>query len=96
MKWYKGAVGKAEISEHLVRLISRAEARGLIISASDYTEPAIHTCREFLQHKVVALCHLQEIVFLLEAQADLSAFLGQKIDAAQIHKNPYFKPLTDQ
>lgn len=96
MKWYKGAVGKAEISEHLVRLISRAEARGLIISASDYTEPAIHTCREFLQHKVVALCHLQEIVFLLEAQADLSALLGQKIDAAQIHKNPYFKPLTDQ
>ena len=93
MKWYKDPVGKGEISEHLVRLISRAEARGLIISASDFTDPAIHTCREFLQHKLVSLCHLQELVFLLERQADLSAFLAQKIEAAQIHKNPYFKPL---
>lgn len=93
MKWYKDAVGKAEISEHLVRLMSRAEARGLIISASDFTDPAIHTCREILQHRVVAFCHLQEIVLLLERQMDLGAFLVQKFDAAQIHKNPYFKPL---
>ena len=92
MKWYKDPVGKAEISEHLVRLMSRAEARGLFISASDYTDPAIHTCREFLPHKLVALCHLQEIVILLEQQHDMAAFLAQKIDAAQIHKNPYFKP----
>jgi len=92
MKWYKDPVGKAEISEHLVRLMSRAEARGLFISASNYTDPAIHTCREFLPHKLVALCHLQEIVMLLEQQHDLAAFLAQKIDASQIHKNPYFKP----
>jgi len=85
--------GVLHFVEHLVRLISRAEARGLIISASDFTDPAIHTCREFLQHKLVSLCHLQELVFLLERQADLSAFLAQKIEAAQIHKNPYFKPL---
>ena len=41
-----------------------AEARALIISASDFTAPAVHTCREFLQHKLVALCHLEEIVRL--------------------------------
>jgi len=93
MKWYKEAVGKAEISEHLVRLMSRGEARGIIISASDFTDPAIHTCREFLQHKLVTLCHLQELVLLLERQMDLSSFLIQKIHAAQLHKNPYFKPL---
>lgn len=92
MKWYKEPVGKPQIAEHLVRLIGRAEARGLFISASDYSEPAIHTSREFLQHKIVALCHLQEIVFLLEHQHDLTDFLVQKIQAAQIHKNPYFKP----
>ena len=93
MKWYKEAVGKAEISEHLVRLMGRAEARGLFISASDYTQPAIHTCREFLQHKIVALCNLQELVFLLEQQGDLEDFLIRKIHSAQIHKNPYYKPL---
>jgi restriction system protein len=77
-----------------VRLIGRAEARGLIISASDFSDPAIHTCRDFLQHKLVALCHLQEIVMLLEQQHDLATFLVQKIESAQIHKNPYFKPFA--
>ena len=92
MKWYKSAVGKAEISEHLVRLMGRAEARGFFISASDFSDPAIHTCRDFLQHKIVALCHLQEIVVALEQQHDLADCFIQKIQAAQIHKNPYFKP----
>jgi restriction system protein len=65
MNWYKESVGKAEIAEHLVRLISRAESRGLFISASDYTQSAIHTSKEFLQHKIIALINLQEIVQLL-------------------------------
>lgn len=86
-------MGRPQIAEHLVRLMSRAEAGGLFISASDYTEPAVLTTREFLQHKVVALCHLQEIISVLEQQEDLAAFLIQKVQAAQVHKNPYFKPL---
>jgi restriction system protein len=93
MKWYKDPVGTAEISQHLVRLMSRAEARGLFISASDYTDPSIHTCRDFLQHKTVALIHLQEIVQVLEQRQELKDFIVEKIQAAQIHKNPYFKPL---
>ncbi|MEX3973554.1 restriction endonuclease [Paraburkholderia caribensis] len=92
MKWYRNPVGKPEISEHLVRLMSRAEVRGIFISASDYTEPAVHTVREFLQHKVLILSTLQEIVCLLEQQDDLAAFLAKKVHAAQIHKNPYFRP----
>lgn len=94
MKWYKEPVGRAEISEHLVRLMSRAEARGIFISASGYTEPAVTTAREMLQHKLVVFVHLEEIVRVLEAQAELADFLEQKINAAQIHKNPYFKPLA--
>jgi restriction endonuclease Mrr len=92
MKWYRNPVGKPEISEHLVRLMSRAEVRGIFISASDYTEPAIHTVREFLQHKVLILSTLQEIVRLLEQQDDLEEFMTKKVQAAQIHKNPYFQP----
>jgi restriction system protein len=92
MKWYKQPVGKPQVSEHLVRLMGRDQARGLFISASDFTDPAIHTSREFLQHKLVALCHLQEIVFVLDRQHDLPDFLNQKIQAAIIHKNPYFRP----
>ncbi|AOI70056.1 restriction endonuclease [Burkholderia ubonensis] len=96
MKWYRNPVGKPEISEHLVRLMSRAEVRGIFISASDYTEPAIHTVREFLQHKVLILSTLQEIVRLLERQDDLAEFFAKKVQAAQIHKNPYFCPYSDQ
>jgi restriction endonuclease Mrr len=93
MKWYKQPVGKAEVSEHLVRLIGRAEARGLFISASDYTEPAIAVAREFLQHKLIALAHLDEFVRLLDNEGDLKGLLIEKLDAAQMHKNPYFRPL---
>lgn len=93
MKWYQSPVGKAEISEHLVRLMSRAEARGIFISASEYSEPAIHTSREFLQHKIIALTTLQEIVRLIEQQGELADFFMKKVQAAQIHKNPYFRPL---
>lgn len=92
MKWYRDPVGKAEISEHLVRLIGRAEARGIVLSASDFTTPAIATCRDFLQHKVVFLCTLEEIVNVLEHQHDLAAFLVEKSNAAQIDKEPFHKP----
>jgi len=93
MKWYREPVGKPEISEHLIRLMSRAEVRGIFISASDYTDPAIHTVREFLQHKTLVLATLQEIVLLLEQQGELIEFFSNKVQAAQIHKNPYFRPL---
>ena len=93
MKWYKEPVGKAQVSEHLVRLMGRAEARGLFISASDFTGPAIQTSREFLQQKVIALCHLQELIFVLDSYHDLPDFIDQKVQAAIIHKNPYFKPV---
>jgi len=92
MKWYRAPVGKPEISEHLVRLMARAEMQGIFISASSYTEPAIHTAREFLQQKILVLSTLEEIVSLLERQDDLAEFFKKKIQAAQIDKNPYFRP----
>jgi restriction system protein len=94
MKWYTTRIGVPEISQHLVRLMSRAEARGIFISASEYTDPAILTAREFLQHKIVVLANLRELVRLLEQQGDLAEFFTKKVQAAQIHKNPYFELLT--
>jgi restriction system protein len=91
MKWCRTPVAKAEISEHLVRLMSRAQARGIIISASNFTEPAIHVAREFLQHKVVILATLEEIVTVLEANGDLGELFVKKGSAAVIHKNPFIR-----
>jgi hypothetical protein len=91
MKWYSDPVGVAEISQHVVRLMSRAEARGIVISASDFTAPAVSTCRDFLQQKLISLVTLQEIVQVLDGHGDLELFLSKKLQAAQIHKDPYYK-----
>lgn len=92
MKWYQEPVGVPEISQHLVRLMGRDQARGLFISASDFTAPAIQQAREFLAQKLLVLCHLNEIVNVLEHQHDLPVFLNQKVEAGIVNKNPYFRP----
>ena len=91
MKWWSEPIGVPEISQHLVRVYHRAESRAIIISASDFTSPAIGTCKDSLQQKVVILCGLQELELLLEKGDDLKIFLRKKVNAAIIEKNPYFK-----
>ena len=92
-KWWAKPLGRAEVSEHLVRVFSRGQARGILISASEYTEPALTVCRESLSRTVVVLCKIEELVKLLEQEADLKQFLQQKIEAAIVHKNPLYEPL---
>jgi restriction endonuclease Mrr len=90
MKWWKDAIGVPQISEHLVRIYHRSEARAIIISASEYTAPALATCKEALyKDKVVTLCTLREIVMLLECQGDLREFLRKKVQATILEKNPF-------
>lgn len=66
MKWWDKPIGVPEISQYLMRVYLRAESRAVIISASNFTEPAVDLCKKALQQKVVTLCSLQEIVVLLE------------------------------
>jgi restriction system protein len=94
MRWRKDPSGRAEVSEHLVRIYHRGQARGVFISAAGYTEPAIATCKEALQRTVVVLCKLEEVVLLLERETDLRAWLKAKINAAQLDKNPMYEPLS--
>lgn len=91
MKWWNKPVGVPEVSQHLVRVYGRAEGRAVIISASDFTTPAIAICKEALTQKVVTLCTLQELVMLLEKMADLKEFLRSKINAAIVDKEPFPK-----
>lgn len=94
MKWWKDPIGVPEISQHLVRIYHRPESRAIIISASNFTAPAVSTCREALvKGKVVTLCTLEELVMLLDRQGDLTDFLRRKVEAAIVDKNP-FHPLT--
>lgn len=93
MKWLKGRAGVPDVSGQLVRVFSRGEARGIIISALGFTAPAVTTCREALNNRVVIMCELQELVRLLEQGRDLREVLKAKIHAAIIDKNPLYRPL---
>ncbi len=95
MKWRAEPLGRGEVSEHLVRVFGRDQARGILISASGYTEPAVTVCRESLSQAVVVLCKLEEIVKLLEREQDVDVkqFFQRKIEAAIVHKNPLYEPL---
>jgi restriction system protein len=93
MKWWNDPLGVGEVSQLLVRIFNRGQSRGIFISASGYTDPAITTCRESTSKIVVVLCNLQEFVTLLEREADLKSFLKEKINESIIHKNPLYEPL---
>ena len=46
VKWWNQPLGTGETSQHLVRVFSRNCARGLLISYSGFTDPAITMCKE--------------------------------------------------
>jgi Restriction endonuclease len=93
MKWLKDPVGIADFSPHLVRLFSRANASGIFISNSEFTESVLKECANALNQRTMFLCSLQEIVMLLQNENDLLALLRKKSQAAVIAKQPFFKVL---
>ena len=94
MKWWNKPIGVPEISQHLVRVYHRAESRAIIISASSFTAPAVNTCKDALQQKVVILCTLQEFVIFLEKEGDLCDFLKKKVQAAIVDRKPFVEVPT--
>jgi hypothetical protein len=94
MKWWKEPLGPGDVAQHQVRVYHRGQVQGVFISYSPYTDAAILSCKESLQKAVFVLCNIQEIVKLLDREADLKGWLKAKINAAKIHKNPLFDPLN--
>lgn len=91
MKWESEPLGRDKVASHLVRVFNRSLAGGLFISYSGYTAAAIQDCKDALREKVVVLCELAEFVYAIEQRRDLKELLSAKIDAAIIHKNPFYK-----
>lgn len=91
MKWLSRPVDVNDVSRHLVRIYHRGSARGLFVSFTPFTDPALHICVEALQRTVVALCLVEEIVSLLENDGDLKELLRAKIHAAAIEKRPFHR-----
>jgi restriction system protein len=94
VKWEQETLGRDKVAPHLVRIFSRGLAGGIFISYSDYSPAALADCREALRDKVVVLCKLDEFVYALEHEKDLTGILHRKIDAAVIQKNPFLLSLA--
>jgi hypothetical protein len=88
VKYWAEALGKGPVAEHLVRVYSRAEVRGLMISASGYTQPAVDECQRVLTQRVVVLGELRELVMLLEQERPLDDWLREKARRAVIDREP--------
>ncbi|MHA6764059.1 restriction endonuclease [Streptacidiphilus sp. PAMC 29251] len=71
VKWWAKPLDVNPVSRHLVRIMTRADVHGLMISASGYTAPAVEECVRFLTHGVMILGELRELVLLLEREASL-------------------------
>jgi len=94
MKWLKNPVGVNELAPHMVRLFSRADARGIFISTSEYTAPVIGECTNHLNNKTMILSSVKEFVMLLMSERDLVVMLRQKVNAALIDKKVFHEVLT--
>lgn len=92
VKWHEERLGTNEIAPALVRIFGRAGARGLILSASGFTEPAVIETTSALAHKVIVLCELEELVMLLEGRDDPVEWLRAKVHAAIADKKPLHRP----
>lgn len=90
MKWWNEPIGKPQIAESLVNVYHRGQTRGIFISASGFTGPAVELAKESLQKTVTILVGFNELVMMLERQEDLRALLQVKVDQAITRKNPLF------
>ena len=94
MKWLSSSIGVADVSQHLVRLYGRPEARGIFISYSPYADTVITECQRVLSQKLIVLCILEEIVYLLEKESDLKEFLRRKVNSVILDQKPFTKILS--
>lgn len=93
IKWKKETIGIEDIYAHLGRVYHRANAHGIYISASGYTDASKIAAKEALQKSaILILTDLKEFIDILEQEKDLVQYFRAKIRKAIIDKEPYSIP----
>jgi hypothetical protein len=68
------------------------DIRGIYISASGYTEPAIDTVKKAkIAGAFVFLCTTYGLFRLMEERADLLEYCRKRITAADVDENPFLR-----
>ena len=96
-KWRADPLGVNDVSRHLVRVYGRpSSVHGLIVSASEFATPAVEECKRALTQRVFMLAEVNEILWLLEEpNTCLRRWLGAKLLAASVDRQPLFRPTPD-
>jgi restriction system protein len=91
MKWWDRPIGRQGIAPHFVSVYGRGDVGGIFISYSGFSPAAIEDAKTGLAQKVFVLVELQEIIQVIDREADLRAFFKEKINRAKSDRNPLYK-----
>jgi restriction system protein len=91
MKWWDKPIGRQEIAPHLVSVYGRGYVGGIFISYSGFSPAAIEDAKTGLAQTVFVLTELQEIIEVIDRDANLKAFFKDKINRARSDRNPFYK-----
>ena len=91
MKWWGTPIGRQEIAPHLVSVYNRGDVGGIFVSYSGFSAAAIEDAKTGLTQKVFVLTELQEIIQVIDREADLKAFFKEKIHRAKTDRTPFYK-----
>ena len=89
VKWWSDPIDITPMSSHLMRLFRRPDVRGLFISDSGYTEPAIQACRDVLSQKLMVLAELNELIYLLEGDRPVEDWIREKASLVVMEREPF-------
>ncbi len=91
MKWRDQTIGRQEIAPHFVSVYGRGNVGGIFISYSGFSSAAIEDAKTGLVQKVFVLTELQEIIQVIDHEANLTTFFKEKINRAKSDRNPFYK-----
>jgi hypothetical protein len=91
MKWWDKPIGRQEIAPHFVSVYGRGDVGGIFISYSGFSPAAIEDAKTGLAQKVFVLTELQEIIQVIDREANLKVFFKEKINRAKSDRNPFYK-----
>lgn len=71
LKWEAETLGRDQVANHCMRVMSRGGARGLLVSHLPVSDAAVEMCREHMNRALFGFCELRDIVMLAEKKANL-------------------------
>lgn len=90
MKWKKDPLSPQDIGQHIVRLYSRSDVRGVFISASGYTPASTIEIEKALSQRTIILFTVKEFLILLENEDNFKKLFRSKLESVLLEQKLVF------